>query len=213
MNLAIFDVDGTLTDTNAVDSECFVHALAAEFGIDSIDEDWSTYPHTTDRAILTEVLRRAWSRVPAEHELAAHRTRFLDLLHERMREGQEIPGAIAFLDAVREQGWAVVLCTGAWGDSARLKLARAGFPADLPIASCDAAPSREEIVSAGLAMHGKSFDRVVVFGDAIWDLRTARNLQLPFIGVGGRSGSEYAIDDYRDSAAVFALMDAADAPR
>ena len=213
MRLAIFDVDGTLTDTNAIDTECFVEALASEFGIHAIDEDWSSYPHATDRSILGEVLRRALGRAADEAELAKHRNRFLTVLDERMSGGLAISGAVEFLQLAGNRGWTIVLCTGAWRDSARLKLTRAGFPADLPIAACDVAPSREEIVRAGMSMCGDAFDRVVAFGDAEWDLRTARNLGLPFIGVGPRSGSACAIDDYTDAEAVLALMDVTRAPR
>ncbi len=222
LKLALFDIDGTLTDTNHIDCVCFVEALREEFGIDSIDEDWSTYPHTTARAILGELLRRAGSRAPDEAAIAAHRTRFVNLLAERMDSGLAIPGAIEFLRIVQREGWAVVLCTGAWSDSARVKLQRAGFPADLRIASCDTVPSREEIVRQGIAMAGDGpFERMVIFGDASWDVRTARNLDLPFIGIAsGRraqrlqaEGAETVIPDYSSATEVLRLMEEARAPR
>jgi len=211
-HVALFDVDGTLTDTNAIDTVCFIEALHDEFGIDSVDDDWSTYTHTTDRGILTEILRRAWSRQPAEADLQRHRERFLTILRERMTSVREIAGAIAFLPFLREKGWTIVLCTGAWRASARLKLDRAGFPADLVISACDEAESREEILRNGLR-HVPSASRVVVFGDAVWDVRAARNEQLPFIGVGERSGAEHVVADYTDPAAVLRLMSEARAPR
>ncbi len=210
--LAIFDIDGTLTDTNAIDSACFVESLH-EFGISQVDEDWSIYPHTTDRAIITDLLRRTWSREPEEHEMKTHRARFMGILGERMTSVKQIPCAAAFIDFLKERGWSIVLCTGAWSDSARLKLERAGLPIDLPISTCDEAESRENIVRNGIAMAGGGFDRIVAFGDAIWDLRAARNLALPFIGVGQRSGSQYAIEDYCDPEAVLRLMSEARAPR
>lgn len=221
LKLALFDVDGTLTDTNTIDSECFVDALSAEFGIDSINEDWSAYTHTTDRGILTELLQRAWSREPDEESLAAHRRRFVALLSDRMPKARAIPGAVDFLERVREDGWSVVLCTGAWGDSARLKLARAGFPHDLLLASCDLATSREAILQAGIEMAASPCDSIVVFGDAVWDIRAARNLQLPFIAVATdtkadtlrREGADVVIDDYSDAASVLRLMAEARAPR
>lgn len=211
-NVALFDVDGTLTDTNAIDSVCFLEALRDEFGIDSIDDDWSAYAHTTDRGILNEILRRAWTRKPSESDLERHRERFLTILGERMTRVREIAGAIAFLPFLRQQGWTIVLCTGAWRASARLKLVRAGFPEDLVISACDEAESREEILRNGLR-HVTSPSRVVVFGDAVWDVRAARNEQLPFIGVGGRTGTEYVVSDYTDAAAVLRLMSEARAPR
>ena len=209
--LAVFDVDGTLTDTNEIDRICFVEALAAEYGIRAVDDQWSSYPHVTDRAILTEMLRREWKRMPEERELTAHRERFLSLLDERMPRSHEIPGAIAFLRLAAERDWSIVLCTGAWGASARMKLQRAGFPDGLEIVSCDDCESREGIVRNGIAKFPDA-EAIVVFGDGSWDLRTARNLQLPFIGVGRRSGAEHAIEDYTDAGAALALM-ASLAPR
>ena len=203
--LAIFDIDGTLTDTNEIDQTCFVEALFAEYGIETAHDHWSSFPHVTDRAILAEILRRAWQRAPQERELAAHRERFLRILDERMPRPNEIPGAIAFLELVKRD-WNIVLCTGAWGASARMKLERAGFPNDLPIASCDDCESREGIVRNGIAKFPGA-ERIVIFGDGVWDYRAARNLQLPFIGVGRRSGAERAVDDYTDSERVLALMD------
>lgn len=213
MKLAVFDIDGTLTDTNDIDTACYVEALEVELGMRDVDTDWSAFQNTTDRGILAELIERVHGRPPTPEEIAAHRRRFVALLAERMRDAREIPGAIAFLDRVQAAGWSVVLCTGAWSDSARLKLTRAGFPADLRIASCADAPSRSQIVRNGIANAGGPFERIVVFGDAVWDLRAARDLALPFIGVGSRSGGEHTIDDYTDSSAVLRLMGEARAPR
>src|SRR5437762_9133093 len=152
MNLAIFDVDGTLTETNDVDTECFLEAFAGEFGVREIDSDWSRYEHTTDRGILTELLRGIWSREASEEEVASYRRRFMAILDARMPTAREIPGAAAFLDFLTSRGWSVVLCTGAWLDSALMKLERAGFPPDLPLASSDTLVSREEILRHGIAM-------------------------------------------------------------
>ena len=55
MNLAIFDIDGTLTNTNGVDNECFVKALAEAHAITEIDTDWATYPHTTRESALMKL--------------------------------------------------------------------------------------------------------------------------------------------------------------
>lgn len=211
MNLAIFDVDGTLTDSNDVDGECFVAAFHSEFGL-SVPSDWSGYPHVTDRGLTQELLRRAWSQEPDEAVMARHRKAFVDLLRVRMSRLDEIRGARAFIDHLRARGWIVRLATGAWSESARLKLAAAGFSADLPLACCDDLVTREEIVQQALG--DGDHDRVVVFGDGVWDVRTARNLQLPFIGVANgdaaellrREGAGEIIADFADVSAVFTSM-------
>ena len=215
MNIALFDIDGTLTASNAIDSECFSEAFRDVFGID-IDTNWDAYEHTTDRGIAAEAFRRAHRREPSEHELSLHRTRFIQLLEERMTELNEIAGAGAFIRQLLARDWRIALCTGAWLDSARLKLSRAGFDFDLPIASCDDDISREAILQRGIALVGGGLhDAAVSFGDAPWDVRAAAKLRLPFIGIASglrakelrRSGAAEVFEDFRDAALVFAAID------
>ena len=217
-NLAIFDVDGTLTETNDIDTECFLEAFTLEFGAHEIDSDWSHYENTTDRGIATELLRRIRSREAVENEIVSYRRRFIEILDARMTTANEIPGAARFLEFLQQRGWTVVLCTGAWRDSALMKLSRAGFPDDLALVSSDTLISREEILKEGIALAaeggGAPLKRVVAFGDAVWDVRAARNVGIPFIGVGSRAvGAESTIVDYVDTEAVLALMAEARAPR
>jgi beta-phosphoglucomutase-like phosphatase (HAD superfamily) len=199
VNLAIFDIDGTLTNSNAIDAQCFAETFESEFGL-SAPIDWSEYPHHTDRGLTQEFLRRAWSREPGEEAIARHRAAFVTLLQTRVPQIDEIRGARSFLDDLRRRGWRVALATGAWSESARLKLSAAGLPVDLPLACCDDCVSREEIVRR--AIGNDQYARVVVFGDGTWDVRTARNLRLPFVGVGSD-----------DPDAVFRAMRRAEVPR
>ena len=62
MNLALFDIDGTLTQTNEVDGRCFEQALADTFEITGINSDWASYSHTTDSAILADLIRARFGR-------------------------------------------------------------------------------------------------------------------------------------------------------
>jgi beta-phosphoglucomutase-like phosphatase (HAD superfamily) len=206
MRIALFDIDGTLTASNEIDSLCFADAFLDVFGIE-IDTNWDAYEHTTDRGIATEALVRA-ALDASESALALHRTRFVQLLTSRMRSLDEIAGAGAFLAQLLARDWRIALCTGAWSDSARLKLSRAGLPTDLPLASCDDDVSREAILRRGMALAGGGADDIVVaFGDALWDVRAAANLKLPFIGIGKESGASESFEDFRDAAALFAAID------
>lgn len=194
MPIALFDIDGTLTASNEIDSICFADAFRDVFNIE-IDTDWGAYEHTTDRGIASEALVRS-GRAASESALSIHRTRFVELLSQRMTSLNEIPGARAFLAELMSRGWHIALCTGAWSASARLKLSRAGFDFHLPLASCDDDISREDILRRGRALAGGRDDIIVSFGDAPWDVRAAANLGLPFIGIGVRSGACEAFEDY-----------------
>src|SRR3954453_6296168 len=202
MPIALFDIDGTLTASNQIDAECFADAFREVFGI-HVDTDWGAYEHTTDRGIASEALRRA-GRDADESALTRHRTRFVELLDQRMTSLDEIPGARAFLAELLAHDWRIALCTGAWSASARLKLSRAGFDFDLPLASCDDDISREAILRRGIALAGGVDAIIVSFGDAPWDVRAAANLGIPFIGIGHRSGTTEEFENFLDLAALFA---------
>lgn len=214
MPIALFDIDGTLTASNEIDSICFADAFREVFGL-SINTDWGSYEHTTDRGIASEALVRS-GRPADESALTLHRTRFVELLSQRMTTLDEIPGVCAFLAELLARGWRIALCTGAWSASARLKLSRAGFDFDLPLASCDDDISREAILRRGIELAGEWSDDIVVsFGDAPWDVRAAANLGLPFLGIASgsraealnqRDGTE-VFEDFHDAAAVFAAID------
>lgn len=52
MKLVIFDIDGTLTQTNRVDSGCFVEVVKEVLGVEDFETDWSQYQYVTDRGGL-----------------------------------------------------------------------------------------------------------------------------------------------------------------
>lgn len=81
----------------------------------------------------------------------------------------------------------IALATGAWRDSARLKMASAGLCyEDYSAASSDDALERESIISLSMQRatdrYG-GFGSVVYVGDGVWDARACRCVGIPFIGV------------------------------
>jgi phosphoglycolate phosphatase-like HAD superfamily hydrolase len=205
--VALFDIDGTLTATNEIDRDCFLAAFLQEFGIAEIDADWSGYEQTTDRGITAEILRRA-SRPENEEELARHRRRFVELLRTCAEQIRPIAGAAAFLDRVGRAGWEVAIVTGAWSDSARVKLEAVGL-GGRDIVSCDQLVARADILRCAL----DSRHPAVLFGDALWDLRAAQEVGIDFIGIGDKTqrlvdaGAHDVFTDYRDGEAILDAME------
>ena len=55
MQLVVFDIDDTLTQSMLADTECYVRSLETVFQFRNVSTDWSTYRNVTDAGILTEL--------------------------------------------------------------------------------------------------------------------------------------------------------------
>src|SRR6266850_2414992 len=231
MNLAIFDIDGTLTNTNSVDNECFVKALAEAHAITNIETDWATYPHTTDSGITLHIFQKTFGRNPEETELSKFKRCFVNMLSEQYQSNSssfaEIAGASNALDKLkRESDWVVAIATGCWRESALMKLGAAKIDIDgIPAAYAEDGLSREEILQAAVSQSLKqysltSFGKIVSIGDGLWDVRTARRLSFTFLGVGcGESaamlyqaGARHVIEDFADYDQLVRFLNEAEIP-
>jgi phosphoglycolate phosphatase-like HAD superfamily hydrolase len=230
MNLAIFDIDGTLTNTNHIDAQCYVRAVHIEFAIDVTGLNWADYTFVTDIGITDQMFQERFGRRPTEEEIARLQRRLVALLEEAFRATPdafaEIPGANAALAWLRQHpDWTIAIATGCWQASAHLKLRSARIPTDdLPAAFCEDGHAREEVVrtahARALVRNGVDvFQRVVSIGDGIWDVTTAKRLALPFVGIcaeGGRSlchrGATHVMRDLTDVKALLRCLEEAEVP-
>ena len=225
-NLAVFDVDGTLVQSDALDDECFFAAFDEAFGIADVDPDWTRYDHVTDPGITAQIFRERQGREPSTGELVRLQSAFLDRLAQAAHHDgayDAVPGAAGLLAALRARDdWTVALATGGWREAALFKIGRSGLDLDgLPAAFGEDGPSRQGIVRAAIARardEGADFARIVCIGDAVWDVRTARSLGYPCIGIatGKRAarlaaeGASHVVADFCDHEAFLkALEDAA----
>ncbi len=191
MSLIIFDIDGTLTQSVQADDVCFVRALSKVWGFENVDTDWSRYQHVTDAGLLHELHETRKGRSPSLAELHAFRQHFLTLLAQMLAENPitPIPGAPELLTHLTVQTqYRVALATGAWRDSARMKMTSAGMRfEDHPAASSDDAHDRESIMQISRQRATERFghrEHVIYIGDGVWDARACRSLGWPFIGIG-----------------------------
>jgi phosphoglycolate phosphatase-like HAD superfamily hydrolase len=217
MNLAIFDIDGTLTESVAVDERCFVQAFRDVLGIGSINTNWLDYQFQTDSGLTLEICRRQLGRDPCGAEIRRLQARFAQRLCAAVEgTGQpirEIPGAAALLHSLgAHRRWLVAIATGGWSVSARFKLASAGLPVDaFPWASADDALDRADILRTAIERAGQgygqdAFEKVVYVGDGVWDVRAAMALGIGFLGLAagykaGRlveEGASWVLPDFSD---------------
>lgn len=219
--LAVFDIDGTLTDTNAVDDECYLRAVAEVLGI-TASLDWSEAPHVTDSALLHWLCERFLARTARDGEIEAVKIRFLALLRSelaaRPARFRHIPGAEDVLVRLRALGWDVALATGGWEESARLKLGAISLdPAGIPFASGSDALTRRDILELALARTSARYSRVVSIGDGVWDVQAATQLGWPFVGIAPvekadrlrAAGAEHVLEDLTDTALLLDALEMA----
>jgi phosphoglycolate phosphatase-like HAD superfamily hydrolase len=198
MNLVMFDVDGTLTQTNSVDNECFIQALDEVLGIRNFDSNWSIYKNVTDQGCLEEITKTHKGRPGTKDELLRAKERHVKLLQERAESHPAlflpVPGAQDVINNIRVNPSAVAaLATGAWLESVQIKLRAAGIVIDgLPIATCSEAVSRDEIMKiaeikakdpSGIPFHSRTY-----VGDAVWDVQASKRLGYSFIGIASKNG-------------------------
>ncbi len=231
MKLVVFDFDGTLARTNGVDNECFVQAFDEALQIRDFSTKWMDYEHVTDEGVTRQIFVERFGRHPHDEEKEKVLDHFLSLLNSRCLSNAldfaEVPGAASLMNHLRHNGeWAVALATGAWRRSVEFKIQRAALPiSDIPSAFSEDGPSRESIVLTAVeraAAHyrQKRFERILSVGDALWDVRTARKLVLPFLGIAEeprasalrKDGASHVIEDYRNSAQCLQYFDEAQTP-
>ena len=100
MHLVVFDLDGTLVESDEFDGVLYAKAVRDVLDIE-VDDDWSGYRHSTDSGILDEILDRHAVEVDRSVAHAAVEKAFVAVVRDYLtgRKGRlpEIPGARAFV--------------------------------------------------------------------------------------------------------------------
>lgn len=232
MNLAILDIDGTLTNTSHVDQICFTRAVAETHGVTDIDASWTNCPHVSDSGIAHQIFLDHFNREPNDGDLSPLKNRFFDLLrhHHELDAAHfaEIPGARQMVTQLEQKDdWVITIATGCWQGSAKMKLAAAGIELDrFPGGFAEDARPREGIVQTAIDRARQhygipQFAKIVSVGDALWDVKTAISLNLPFVGIASgdraevlnQAGARHVIGDYCNLNAFFEFLSLAERPR
>ena len=198
MHAVVFDIDGTLLQSAAVDDALFREAVRRVIGEVLLRPTLHDYDFITDAGILSQIL--ADNSLPTERDLS-HRikSQFVDLLRRHVDDNGpfvEIPGASDLLMSLRESTtYSVAIATGGWRESAEFKLESAGFDySGLPLASANDHHERTGIMEIALSQLGAQFESVTYYGDGPWDRDACRMLGWEFVAVGPELGG---IEHYR----------------
>ena len=190
MEAVIFDIDGTLLQSDANDDAMYLAAVRDVLGNVSLRPSWGAYTQFSAAGILAEILNDN-AIVASQETISAVRDRFVASVGRLVAEQgpfAEIPGAKAFVQSLHNSTThRIAYATGGWHGSALLKLTISGFPVtDVPLATSDDHFDRREIMLHALRQLGGAFDTVTYYGDGHWDALAAKALGWQFVPVGIR---------------------------
>ncbi len=215
MPLIIFDVDATLVYSNKLDSKAFAQTYKDIYGRPFPTIDWSTYPHVTDDTILKTVIQQHFQRPVTKEEREKFKATFKASIIENRKlkptEYKIVPGAKEIITLlINDPLYTVGIATGGWKDPAVMKLNFLNIPTDpLLISGADGKETRQEIIEEVIVKakrRNASFDRIIYIGDAIWDVKTTRDMKIPLVGIRfkgdletlQKAGVQHVVKNYLD---------------
>jgi len=187
-NLIVFDIDGTLTDSIKIHQKAFIEMLL-EIGVENIPSGFHEFKHHTDSYIVKEIYETLRKEPFSNQKFI----QFEKGLTEKIVQEtiSEIKGAKNLIEKLeRTSNYAVCYATGSLRKAAEHKLKSIGVNFhEMQLVASDSTYEREKIVAHAIAnaiayYDVKKFERIISVGDGIWDLFTAKNLNLEFIGIG-----------------------------
>ena len=174
----LFDVDGTLVDTN------YLHTLAWSRALIDLGE-WAPM-----NAIHRLIGMGGDTLVPEllGHDVEGASDRRSARYAELIDEARPFPGAADLLRRVHDEGLAVVLASSAPVDEldAMIELLGVGDAIDATTSADDVDASKPEpdVFEAAARAGDIDLERCLVVGDSIWDIRAARAAGIGCVGGG-----------------------------
>jgi phosphoglycolate phosphatase-like HAD superfamily hydrolase len=196
----MFDIDGTLVESNDFDSECYQAAI--QDVLDTlIDTNWDKYKHVTDSGILNQIIDELHLQNDRDLIITSVKERFLHRVSTYLTKHEVSPirGAPGLLNRLRDrEDVKVAMATGGWLESAKLKLGAVGIDVrGIPIASSSDHFSRIEIMKIAELRAGiGQYESRTYFGYSPWDLRASKALGYNFVLVGNRIDYDRSIPDF-----------------
>lgn len=195
--LIIFDIDGTLIHYIDAEDQAYLDAIKDISQIDHINHRWDEYNYSTESGILSEIFYNSLGRYPTQQEECFIKTKYVSSLATALADAPNpcLTGAQDIFPQIRKLNWDIAIATGAWLESAEVKLAGSNMPRHkVPIAHGGDHPERKDIILTAIR-RAKDFYRkddyqtIIYVGDRPWDMKAALALNIGFIGIGQYLGA------------------------
>lgn len=189
--LLIFDIDGTLIDSVSGYHEVIINAMT-DLGIEGIDPNFNNLKHHTDSYALKYNYENFFNKELPVSLL----DQFENLIVKYLKQEPKtiaIKGVANVLNQLKNSEYAIAFATGSLQESAIYKMNSAGLEMDAAVlATSKTSFSREGFVLEAIEKaksyyNVTEFEQIISVGDGIWDLKTAQNLSIEFIGIGAKN--------------------------
>ncbi|MCW2609981.1 MAG: hypothetical protein QOC93_1445 [Actinomycetota bacterium] len=208
----LFDVDGTLVDTNYLHTVAWWEALRESGNVVPMRRIHRGIGMGADQ--ILDYLLGAGRDSSADETMQAAHTALYGAYWERL---EPLPGAADLLRGCAARDLRVVLCSSA--SEKELGALRRALDADDAITAAtsgsdaDRTKPAPDIVRVALDRAGLAAENVVFVGDSVWDVEAASQLGIPCIGLtsGGLTAAELhdagAVETYEYPADLLAKLD------
>ncbi len=192
MYAVVFDIDGTLLQSNSVDDDLYRSALHHVLGPVQFRDAVAEYDFVSDSGILWQVLidNDLQDLPDPTSEIISN---FVDALQEHISKNgsfREVPGARNLVESLQSSpNHYVAIATGGWSASAILKLETAGFDLNnITLSTSDKKRDRIDIMRSALDRPETEYESITYYGDGSWDRDACAALGWNFIPVGRNLG-------------------------
>lgn len=187
--LIIFDIDGTLIDSVKGYHEVICKAMNA-LGILKVDTNFDALTHHTDSFALKYNYENFFKQPMPKSLLDQFETQIVYYLKLQKQQTKAIKGAKNMLESLSNSGFAIAFATGSLPAAAIYKMQQANLPINPQVLTTSKTSFtrdgfvQEAITQAKNFYKIADFEQIIAVGDGVWDLQTAQNLKLEFIGIG-----------------------------
>lgn len=188
-NLIIFDIDGTVANSGKQHGDSIDYGFE-KTGCHEVNRNWNSYDHVTDFHVYSKIFEVNHKRKATFEDIDYFQQHVVERL-QQLPTIEEIPGAVNFIQKVwYSEKWDLAFATGSLYETALKKLGDPGikYKAGIVIAS-NRIETREGLIHAAedaakRMFQVNNYEHILSCGDALWDVKTAHNLNLPLLGVG-----------------------------
>lgn len=207
----LFDVDGTLIDSN------YLHVSAWHRAFTQVGHDVSSWRIHRAVGLDSDLIVDELDGSLTEDERSRVKDLHSKFYNELVPQLRPLPAARDLVRACHERGWKVVLATSAPQDEADIQHECLQIDQWLRGATSgedvQTAKPRPDIVEAALEVAGVEPDEALLIGDTVWDVQAGARAGVAVIGLlsGGVSEAELreagAIAVYRDADHLLERLD------